>query len=116
MLFVVKLWLYNYTFTIGVYKFEVTNLNQPERFQRKWLSQLNRFFCSSCLYDTVSLEISKKTPVLLCAEAWFVHVCVAAQTNGALVHQKGRSWHVYKSARSAISSEIHSTEATVIDS
>ncbi len=60
MVFVVKLWLYNYTFTIGVYKFEVTNLNQPERFQRKWLSQLNRFFCSSCLYDTVSLEISKK--------------------------------------------------------
>ncbi len=28
-----------------------------------------------------------KTPVLLCTEAWFVHVCVAAQTNGALAHQ-----------------------------
>ncbi len=43
-----------------------------------------------------------KTPVLLCTEAWFVHVCVAAQTNGALACQKGQSRPLYKSAQSTI--------------
>ncbi len=62
-----------------------------------------------------SVVFMGKTPVLLCTEAWYVHVYVAAETNGALVRQKGRSQHVYKSAHSAISSD-HSTEATVIDS
>lgn len=43
-----------------------------------------------------------KIPVLLCIEAWCVHICVAAQTNGALVHQKGLSRPVYKLACYAI--------------
>ncbi len=44
---------------------------------------------------------------------WTVTPLVAAQTNGALACQKGRSRCVYKSARSAISSD-HSPSATRI--
>ncbi len=43
-----------------------------------------------------------------------VHVCVAAQTNDALGCQKGRSGHLYKSARSTISSDNSPSAARII--
>ncbi len=77
----------------------------------QWSTPLDSRPCSiSNVHFTLCMG---KSPVLLCTEAWFVHVCVAAQTNDALAHQKGQSRHVYKSARSAISSD-HSPSVTRI--
>ncbi len=44
-------------------------------------------------------------PAGLYTEAWFVHICVATQTNITLACQTQGSQPLYKSAQSTISSE-----------
>ncbi len=64
-----------------------------------WSTPLDSWPCS---LSNVHFTFCKWGKVLFYSVLKPVHVCVAAQTNDALGCQKGRSGHLYKSARSTI--------------